>query len=150
MTDNDIPAKLEEGEVVVPIEQLAAAVKDIEEGKVTRVERRQQEADRPTPPPSQPAVLSKKKSYDTVKLSAIVYKNPVSRRSISVWHLQRRLAEWGHTSGLGERAGFYGDKTKNAVLAFQTALGLKATGIVDAETLQRVFEGDTNVKVSLS
>lgn len=106
--------------------------------------------ERPTPPPAAPAVVSRNKSYDLVKLSAIVYKNPVSKRSISVWHLQRRLAEWGHIGGLADRSGWYGDKTKNAVLEFQTALGLKATGIVDAETLTRVFEGDTNVKVSLT
>jgi peptidoglycan hydrolase-like protein with peptidoglycan-binding domain len=126
-------AKLEAGEAVIPLKKLAAEVK---------------EAGRPTPPPTVPAVISRKKSYDTVSLSATVYKNPVSKRSISVWHLQRRLAEWGHTGGLGERAGWYGDKTKNAVLAFQTALGLKATGIVDIETLERVFEGDTNVRIS--
>lgn len=133
-------AKLEVGEVVVPLDKLAA-VAETAKAAVTG---------KPTPPPTVPAVLSSKKSYDPVKLSAIVYKNPASKRSISVWHLQRRLAEWGYTGGLGERSGYYGDKTKNAVLEFQTALGLKATGIVDAETLERVFEGDTNVKVSLT
>ncbi|MGL4998069.1 MAG: peptidoglycan-binding domain-containing protein [Cetobacterium sp.] len=124
-----VEATLEVGEVVVP------------------VKRRKNEA--PEVPASAPAVLGKK-SYDNVYLSAMVYKNEAAKRSTSVWHLQRRLAEWGHLGGLSDRAGYYGDRTANAVLAFQTALGLKATGFVDAQTLERVFEGDTNVKVSLA
>lgn len=100
-------------------------------------------------PPTAYAVLGRD-PQDRVELKAIIYKNTAALRSISVWHLQRRLSEWGHSQGYGDRSGYYGDPTKEAVQAFQAAHGLQATGHIDADTLTRVFEGDTNVTVHLT
>jgi len=86
---------------------------------------------------------------DEVHLSKIVYMNRQQRRVLSVFHVQRRLAEWGFENARAEKPGWYGDVTKDSVAAFQKQLGLVETGIVDAETLTRLFEGDTNVTVIL-
>ena len=86
---------------------------------------------------------------DEVHLSKIVYENKMHKRVLSVFHVQRRLAEWGFDGALGVKPGWYGEVTKNCVAAFQKHIGLEETGIVDAETLTRLFEGDTNVTVIL-
>lgn len=86
---------------------------------------------------------------DEVHLSKIVFKNRMKKRVLSVFHVQRRLGEWGFGNALAESRGWYGDVTKDCVAAFQKQVGLEETGIVDAETLTRLFEGDTNVTVIL-
>jgi peptidoglycan hydrolase-like protein with peptidoglycan-binding domain len=72
------------------------------------------------------------------------------RRSLTVHHIQRRLKEWGFRDAFSERDGLYGDLTKKSVTEFQESLGLEVTGMMDAETMTRLFEGDTNVTVHLS
>ena len=67
-----------------------------------------------------------------------------------IHHIQRRLKEWGFRDAYSERDGFYGDLTKKSVTEFQESLGLEVTGMMDAETMTRLFEGDTNVTVHLS
>lgn len=86
---------------------------------------------------------------DKVFLSKCVYKNLARKRSLTVHHLQRRLNEWGFTDAYLDKDGFYGDLTLKSVTEFQKSKGLEATGMVDAETLSAVFEGDTNVTVIL-
>ena len=86
---------------------------------------------------------------DEVHLSKIVYMNRQQRRVLSVFHVQRRLGEWGFDNALAEKPGWYGDVTKDCVANFQKHVGLQETGIVDAETITRLFEGDTNVTVVL-
>jgi len=87
---------------------------------------------------------------DEVHLSRAIYKNMRQRRSLTVHHIQRRLKEWGFRDAYSERDGFYGDNTKKSVTEFQESLGLEVTGMMDAETMTRLFEGDTNVTVHLS
>lgn len=87
---------------------------------------------------------------DEVYLKAAEYKNKYARKSLTVHHIQRRLAEWGFHDAFADRDGYYGDLTKTSVSAFQEKLGLEATGILDAESFSKLFEGDTNVKVVLS
>lgn len=87
---------------------------------------------------------------DEVHLKAVEYKNKYAKKSLTVHHVQRRLAEWGFHDAFADRDGYYGGLTKAAVAAFQTKLGLEATGILDAESFKRLFENDTNVKVVLS
>lgn len=87
---------------------------------------------------------------DDVSLSRAIYKNMKQRRSLTVHHIQRRLKEWGFRDAYSERDGFYGDNTKKSVSEFQEFLGLEVTGLMDAETMTRLFEGDTNVTVHLS
>jgi peptidoglycan hydrolase-like protein with peptidoglycan-binding domain len=99
-------------------------------------------------PPTAYAVTGEGET-DEVHLSKIVYMNRQQRRVLSVFHVQRRLGEWGFDNALAEKAGWYGDVTKDCVANFQKHVGLQETGIVDAETLSRLFEGDTNVTVIL-
>ena len=96
-------------------------------------------------PASEYAVVSGK-SVDDVALSSIVYKNIRAKKSLSVHHLQRRLAEWGYTEASLDRDGWYGDHTVNAVHEFQAKQGL-AVGNLDMNTLLAIFENDSNVRV---
>jgi peptidoglycan hydrolase-like protein with peptidoglycan-binding domain len=82
-----------------------------------------------------------------VRLSAIVYKNPFSKRSISVYHLQQRLIELGLDLVKNDKQGWFGDATKREIMLFQENHGLQSTGLVDEATLLAIFDGDDKVKV---
>lgn len=81
---------------------------------------------------------------DEVRLDAVEYQNQFNRRSLSVWHVQRRLNELGHSTG-SETGGYYSTQTGGAMEDFQRGCGLSATGMPDAASLARLFEGDPNV-----
>lgn len=100
------------------------------------------------PTPAGPAVVSNKE-VDDVFLDKIIYKNLYARKSLSVHHLQRRLFELGYSEAHDDKDGYYGDKTKSAVLRFQLENKLKGDGMVDADTLTLLFTGDPNVIVVL-
>lgn len=70
-----------------------------------------------------------------------------ARKSLTVHHLQRRLTELGYGEASSDKDGWYGDLTMEAVKAFQGDNRLEATGVMDADTLRRIFKGDPNVKV---
>ena len=103
----------------------------------------------PEPAPVRQAVVSGG-DVDTVLLSRCVYKSKVTRKSLSVHHLQRRLAELGHVDAASDKDGWYGDLTFFAVKAFQEANKLEATGHVDADTLAAIFKGDPNVAIDVA
>lgn len=86
---------------------------------------------------------------DEVYLKQCVYKNAYARKSLTVHHLQRRLAELGYSDAAADRDGWYGDLTKESVKAFQGDNKLDGTGVMDATTFERIFAGDPNVKVVL-
>ena len=86
---------------------------------------------------------------DEVRLSAAIYRNVLSRKSLTIHHLQRRLNELGFTSAYLDKDGWFDEGTKSAILLFQEANELPATGMVDAETMTKIFDGDPNVKVVL-
>ena len=98
------------------------------------------------PQPAGPAVVGDGET-DEVFLSSIVYKNMMARRSLSVFHMQRRLAELGYKDAGRDPKGFYGDFTKAALAQFQAASfeGSDASGAADAQTLTALFDGDPNV-----
>lgn len=100
------------------------------------------------PTPAGPAVVSNK-DVDDVLLANIIYKNLYARKSLSVHHLQRRLAELGYTDAADDKDGYYGDKTKSAVAKFQAENKLEGEGTVDGKTLTLLFTGDPNVNVIL-
>jgi murein L,D-transpeptidase YcbB/YkuD len=131
---NDIPDFIREDEVA-PVEE----VEPVAPKKVSK---------HLTPPPSDPHVLGDG-ATDSVVLSAIIYKNVYSHRSTSVYHVQRRLGEWGYPGGEMDEQGYYGDPTKSAVEDFQNDQGLEATGLMDAPTLEALFAGDENVTLTL-
>jgi peptidoglycan hydrolase-like protein with peptidoglycan-binding domain len=81
---------------------------------------------------------------DEVRLSAVVYQNPRSRRSLSVWHVQRRLNERGYDTG-GETTGYFSDGTREALRVFQRQFDLPGDGLPTAESLTALFGFDPNV-----
>ncbi len=84
---------------------------------------------------------------DEVVLAQCVYKNIYARKSLTVHHLQRRLAELGYGDASADLDGWYGDLTKESVRQYQGDNNLEATGVMDAETFKRIFKGDPNVMV---
>lgn len=84
---------------------------------------------------------------DEVVLAQCVYKNMYSRKSLTVHHLQRRLAELGYGDASADLDGWYGDLTKDSVRQYQGDNNLEATGVMDADTFKRIFNGDPNVLV---
>jgi len=86
---------------------------------------------------------------DEVRLSAVVYRNLMSRKSLTIHHLQRRLNELGFTSAYLDKDGWFDEGTKSAIRLFQEANGLAPTGMVDADTITKIFDGDPNVVVVL-
>lgn len=84
---------------------------------------------------------------DEVVLGQCVYKNMYTRKSLTVHHLQRRLAELGYGEASADLDGWYGDLTKESVRQYQGDNKLEATGVMDADTFKRIFKGDPNVMV---
>ena len=97
--------------------------------------------------PAGPFVISDAE-VDTVKVSAIKFKNIHARRSISVYHTQRRLKELGYAEAGADREGFYAEGTRVAMKKFQADNKLAGEGMPDLETLQKLFDGDVNVRVA--
>lgn len=82
-----------------------------------------------------------------VRLSAMVFQNPMSKRSVSIHFLQTRLDELGFNLAKKDKDGWFSEGTKTAVMDFQTQNGLPSTGLVDETTLLAIFDGDQSVKV---
>lgn len=95
------------------------------------------------PQPAGPEVVGTGET-DEVRLSAIVFKNLHARRSLSVHHLQRRLAELGYEQAKQDKDGYFGEPTLSAITDFQARNGILAEGL-DEITFKRIFEGDPNV-----
>ena len=83
--------------------------------------------------PAGPAVVGTGE-VDDVILSSCVYKNDLNRRSLTVFHVQRRLIELDLLEDGSVKAGYYGDLTKAAVLKFQEANGIAGDGLMNADT----------------
>jgi hypothetical protein len=102
------------------------------------------------PVPAAHGAAISKEGVDDVLLSACIYKNPATRKSLSVHHLQRRLNELGYREAYSDKDGWYGDLTRDAVAAYQKDNGLAvdgAVGSVDSATINKLFAGDANVRV---
>ena len=84
---------------------------------------------------------------DTVKVSAIKFRNLAARRSISVYHTQRRLKELGYASAGSDREGFYAEGTLAAMKKFQEDTKIDGEGMPDLKTLETLFKDDPYVKV---
>lgn len=106
------------------------------------------QAAKPTARPNPSAVVGTG-DRDDVLLSRCVFKSTATRKSLSVHHLQRRLAELGYPDAGSDKDGWYGDLTRMAVGFFQADHKLAGDGIVDAATLTAIFDGDNNVTVVL-
>jgi peptidoglycan hydrolase-like protein with peptidoglycan-binding domain len=84
---------------------------------------------------------------DDVHLDRCVFKNLHARKSLTVHHLQRRLAELGYDSALTDRDGWYGDITRDAVASWQRDNNVDGDGTMTADTFSRIFADDPNVVV---
>jgi peptidoglycan hydrolase-like protein with peptidoglycan-binding domain len=84
---------------------------------------------------------------DDVSLERIVFKNVFARKSMSVHHMQRRLAELGYADAYTDKDGWYGELTMMAVAAFQADEGIAGDGIANRATLDALFYDDPNVRV---
>jgi hypothetical protein len=101
------------------------------------------------PTPAGPAVVGTG-TVDDVILSSCVYKNDANRRSLTVYHVQRRLIELELLQDGLVKAGYYGDLTKQAVAVFQANSGIVGDGLMNADTFTALFHGDPNVNVVLA
>lgn len=86
--------------------------------------------------------------HDTVSLAACVFKNKMQKKSLSVHHVQRRLAELGYPDAYTDKDGWYGDLTMQAVRQYQEAEGIDGDGVINIETLRSLFDDDRNVIVA--
>ena len=98
------------------------------------------------PKPATSSVVSGKE-VDDVSLSALVYKNQLNKKSLSVHHLQRRLNELGYTTAFLDKDGWLGDGTKIAIEQFRKDRDLLGTDLIDAETLQALFSEDIGINL---
>jgi hypothetical protein len=87
---------------------------------------------------------------DPVYITKIIPFNKAARKSLSVRHLQYRLAELGYTEALTDNEGYYGDSVQSAVSRYQEAHDLLATGQPDVATISSIFEGDDAVDLHLA
>ena len=137
------PAEVAEAPVEVKVEEPApVTVEEPKPAQPVAVEPPRREV-----PQSSAAVSGK--NVDDVLLAQCIYKNPAARKSLTVHHLQRRLSELGYTDANADKDGWFGDLTKLATTKFQSDKGLPSTGIMDADTFTKLFEGDNNVEVVL-
>jgi hypothetical protein len=96
------------------------------------------------PTPAGPAVVSNSEK-DTVTASSIIFQNNLSRKSLSVHHLQRRLGELGYADALRDKDGYFGVLTRRALMLFQQQNNLDPDGVASLVTLKKLFTDDPNV-----
>jgi hypothetical protein len=150
----DEPETIEEAVVEPVVEEAvveeavapAVVVEDLKYAAPVAVTREDIENYLPTP--AGPAVVGTG-VVDDVVLSSCVYKNDANRRSLTVYHVQRKLIELELLQDGLVKAGYYGDLTKQAVAAFQAANSIVGDGLMNAETFTALFEGDPNVRIVL-
>lgn len=146
-TNADAPVE----NVDAPVEKVDAPAEQVDT-PVVKEEPKPKPADKviakPRPAARAPHAVSGA-AVDEVILSKCVFKNQWQRKSLTVHHVQRRLAELGHTVALDDKDGWYGDLTRSAVAQFQQACGIAGDGLMDATTFAKLFDGDINVNVNL-
>ena len=98
------------------------------------------------PKPATPFVVSGKE-VDDVSLSALVYKNHLNKKSLSVHHLQRRLNELGYTTAFLDKDGWLGDGTKIAIEQFRKDRDLLGTDLINKATLEALFAEDKGIVI---
>lgn len=138
-------------------QNIEAVAEDVVPAAATPVETKvevevEAEKPKPKPAPAPAAVATHVVSgadKDEVHLKQCVYKNPYARKSLTIHHLQRRLAELGYDEAAADRDGWYGDLTKAAVAAYQKDNKLDGNGVMNAKTFEAVFAGDPNVRVNV-
>ena len=72
-----------------------------------------------------------------------------NRKSLTVLHVQRRLAEEGFADAASAPGGRYEALTTRAVSLWQESRGEAATGVLTREQFADLFDGDPNVTVTM-
>lgn len=126
----------EKDEAISPelVEKVKAA------GETGRVSRPRAKVEKPTAPKSPRAAVSRT-GVDDVKVSV----GRDSGKSLSVHHIQRRLAERGYGEVYRDRDGFYQEHTQTALEAFAGDMGMDVAN--RREVLEALFENDSNVNL---
>lgn len=130
------------------IEEPVAVAPVIEEPAVIAQPEQVPAAPAPTPSNLVAGVVVSGKDVDEVYLAKCVYKNKFERKSLTIHHLQRRLAELGYPDAASDKDGYLGDLTQSAIEKFQQANGLPV-GKIDETTFSKIFQGDPHVHVNL-
>jgi hypothetical protein len=160
-TNIDIVGDIDDTEDIAVAEDEAVEVVE-EEVQASDVESEQVIAEDPMPEPVlEPTPVTQQQvsqqasqavsgdDVDDVILANCVYKNIYARKSLTIHHLQRRLIELGYKDADADKDGWLGDETVASIAKFQADKGLNATGLVDADTFMKIFEGDVHVNVVL-
>lgn len=71
------------------------------------------------------------------------------RKSLTVLHIQRRLADEGFADAASAPGGRYEALTSRAVSLWQESRKEPATGVLTREQFEALFEGDPNVTVTI-
>lgn len=98
--------------------------------------------------PSAPNAAVSGAAVDPIRYSAAV-PTPKNgpRRSMTVYHIARRLYEHGHTEAWSET--IYGNLTRASVSNWQRERGDEATGILTRKQFLDLFKGDNNVNATI-
>jgi peptidoglycan hydrolase-like protein with peptidoglycan-binding domain len=150
----DEPETIEEAvveEIIEPVvEEAVAPAAVVEDPKyAVPVAVTREDIENYLPTPAGPAVVGTGVGDDVI-LSSCIYKNDANRRSLTVYHVQRKLIELELLQDGSVKAGYYGDLTKQAVAVFQANNNIVGDGLMNAETFTALFDGDPNVKVVLA
>ena len=100
----------------------------------------------PKPVPSERAIIGNG-DRDEVIHSRLVHEDKPRHKSLSIWHLQRRLTELGYAEAGADRSGFYLDLTREAVSAYQRDRE-EPEGTLTRDQLEAIFNGDDNVTLT--
>ena len=145
-----VDAVIEAADVAIEVEKDEAAVTDEPAKKPKATAASATATATATAPIVEPYAVVGKGPRDVVYADRCVYKNPATRKSLTVHHLQRRLGELGYAEAASDKDGWYGDLTVSAVKAWQKDKGRAVTGLIaDAFELAALFEGDPNVEVHM-
>lgn len=109
-------------------------------------------AEEPTPVVEIVAAAPVQRAVDSdavdVVLSALSYPG-VNKNSASVRRMQYQLYQAGFVSVTADREGLYSTGTFDAVASFQAANNLDSTGVMNAATLEKLFENESGVRLVL-
>ena len=121
--------------------KLEKANKDVADGNVTKVSRRPRSKN----PAGAKGNVYGKGETDEVFTSRLVF-GATARKSLSVKHLQRRLAELGYPEAASDVDGYAGALTQSSVSKWQEANDFEV-GALTAEQAKAIFDNDSNVTV---
>jgi len=102
------------------------------------------------PKPREPyAVVGRGETDQVLYSRAVPLERAKTRKSLTIHHLQRRLAELGYPEAGADLDGRWGALTGRAVEAWQADAGHEVTGDLTKEQFAEIFSDDINVTVVL-